>query len=197
MIANLAHCDRRMVYRYPLLLIVGLALAGVGANASAQTILLAGGFGGGGGETANAQYRVSGIVGESLSGVSLGPRIVHGTGFWFAAAGSVVGVANESESTPDEGIPARYQLDQNYPNPFNPSTLIRFGLPEDAQVELAVYNVLGRRVRVLVDRQLAAGWHTAVWDGRNVDGSPASSGLYLYQMRTENYSVTRRMMLVK
>lgn len=176
---------------------VGLLLTTCTPNSLAQTLLLTGGFGGGGGEAANAEFRLSGTVGEPFSGISLGPRINHGSGFWLAASGSLVGVSNEAGAGPGDGIPGRYQLDQNYPNPFNPSTTVRFGLPEDGHVEVSVYNVLGRKVRVLVDRQLPAGWHSVVWDGRNADGSAAASGLYLYQMRTEKFSATRRMMLVK
>lgn len=192
-----AFSSLRRSLRYGLLFSLGAMSAAAGLTASAQTMLLAGGFGGGGGETGNAEYRVSGVIGESFSGLSIGPRISHGSGFWLAAAGSLVGVSNEAEPVPGDEIPARYQLDQNYPNPFNPTTTIRFGLPEDAHVEIGVYNVLGRQIRRLVDRQMTAGWHSVSWDSRNADGSPAASGLYLYQMKTEKHTATRRMMLVK
>jgi hypothetical protein len=89
-------------------------------------------------------------------------------------------------------VPEAYRLDQNYPNPFNPSTSITFTLPEDARVELAVYDVLGRLVRVLSDGELAAGEHTVRFDAGTL-----SSGVYLLRMRTPQQTFTRTIQLAK
>ena len=85
----------------------------------------------------------------------------------------------------------------NYPNPFNPSTQISFDLPVQSRVRLEVFNILGRRVVVLVEATLPAGSHEAVWDGRNAGGSAVSSGVYLYRLTTEQWTQSRKMLLLK
>ncbi len=84
------------------------------------------------------------------------------------------------------------ELSQNYPNPFNPSTAIRFQLPASGITHLAVYDVLGREVSVLVDGSLAAGQHTATFDARSL-----TSGVYLYQLTSGGQTITKRMLLIK
>lgn len=83
-------------------------------------------------------------------------------------------------------IPETYVLKQNYPNPFNPSTTIRFGLPEAAEVSVRVYNVLGQQVAALVDGNLGAGSHEVVWDGKTTAGSPVSTGVYFYRLEARS-----------
>lgn len=82
----------------------------------------------------------------------------------------------------NRSAPSSFSLLQNYPNPFNPSTTIRIGLPEAADVTLVVYDLLGREVRTLVNGNLAAGDHEIVWNGINNAGSPAPTGVYFYRM---------------
>ena len=91
-----------------------------------------------------------------------------------------------------EAVPSSFALEGNYPNPFNPTTTIPFALPEASQVTLAVYDLLGRRVAVLVEREMAAGRHEAVFEAGHL-----SSGVYLVRMQTEGFSQVRRMTLVK
>jgi len=93
--------------------------------------------------------------------------------------------------------PKNYQLSQNYPNPFNPETAIRFEIPEATHVTLRIFNLLGQLVRVLVDEDKPAGYHTAVWDGRNDLGERVSSGIYWYQFRAGSYVLTKKMLLSK
>jgi len=96
-------------------------------------------------------------------------------------------------SAEDDGLVAQaFELEQNYPNPFNPSTEIRFTIPAAGQVQLTVYDVLGREVAVLVNRELAAGSHTATFDAAGL-----TSGMYLYRLETAGQQMTRSMMLVK
>lgn len=94
-------------------------------------------------------------------------------------------------------VPTTYALAQNYPNPFNPSTEISFGLPQASAVELAIYNVLGQNVRTLVNGKMEAGSHTVTWDGRDGSGSQVSSGVYFYRITANNYSATKKMLLLK
>ena len=93
--------------------------------------------------------------------------------------------------------PADYGLAQNSPNPFNPETTISFQAPDPGKVTLVVYNMLGQAVRTLVDGEIGAGTHTARWDGRDNLGRRVASGIYLYRMRAGEFSMVRRMALVK
>ena len=90
-----------------------------------------------------------------------------------------------------------YQLWQNSPNPFNSETSIRYYLPEAGKVTLEVWDVLGRRVRRLVDGHQRAGYHTVRWDGRDELGNEVSSGIYLYRIRCGDYTDLRKMLLVR
>ena len=79
-------------------------------------------------------------------------------------------------------LPQTYVLEPAYPNPFNPSTTIGYALPEASEVALEVYNVQGQRIRELVGGRQPAGWHAVVWDGRNSNGKPVPSGVYVVRM---------------
>ena len=100
------------------------------------------------------------------------------------------------EST-DSNLPTTYALSQNYPNPFNPNTQIAFDLPRKAHVTLDVYNVLGRKVATLVDKTLSQGSYVADWDGRSSGGQPIASGIYFYRLHTEQFTQTKKMVLLK
>ncbi len=88
--------------------------------------------------------------------------------------------------------PEKFELSQNYPNPFNPSTIIKFGLPEQSKVRLTVYNSLGEEVIELLNENMPAGHHQVKFDGSNL-----SSGLYFYKISTNNYVAVKKMMLMK
>ena len=94
-------------------------------------------------------------------------------------------------------VPDRTSLSQNMPNPFNPSTTIEYQIAEAGQVRLAIYNLLGQEVRVLVDVRNEAGHYTANWDGKDQLGRQVASGIYLYRLQAAGFSASRRMMLLK
>jgi YD repeat-containing protein len=96
----------------------------------------------------------------------------------------------------DTGLPARFALHANYPNPFNPATRIRYELPRQARVRLTVYDVLGRRLAVLVDAEQAAGRYEVAWNGRG-ERALAASGVYVYRLEAGDFVQTRPMVLVK
>jgi hypothetical protein len=93
--------------------------------------------------------------------------------------------------------PREFVLNQNYPNPFNPSTQIQFELPEQSQVKLSVYNLLGQQIAVLVDEIKNAGVHTVQWNGREASGRVVSSGIYLVKLEAGGQVKVRRMALLK
>ena len=94
-------------------------------------------------------------------------------------------------------LPSSYTLMQNYPNPFNPSTMIEFTLPTRAKTRLDVFNVLGQKVRTLVDGDLTAGVHHVEWNGRDGSGQMVASGVYFYRLQTADFVETKKMVLVK
>jgi Tol biopolymer transport system component len=96
-----------------------------------------------------------------------------------------------------EASPHGFAISGNYPNPFNPSTTISLKLPETGTVSLAVYDIIGRKVRDLVNGPLARGAHSLVWDGRDSAGRPVSSGVYLTLLTMNGKSTANRMLLSK
>jgi hypothetical protein len=97
-----------------------------------------------------------------------------------------------------DGLPKTFELTNNYPNPFNPSTTIQFGVPRNADVALVIYNVLGQRIRTLVDHeQRSAGRYSVVWDGRDEGGNTVGSGMYFYRLETGQVAIVKKMLMLK
>ena len=131
------------------------------------------------------------------------------TYFWKVIAKDTPGDTTESErfsfaTSPtatdieeSHAAPEQFALLQNYPNPFNPSTVIRFHLPVPGEVRLTIHNVIGHVVRTLVVGKMAAGTHSAVWDGRDAAGNSVASGLYFYRLRAGDFVRVRKMLLVQ
>lgn len=99
-------------------------------------------------------------------------------------------------------LPKVFALDQNYPNPFNPGTQIKYQLPVAAQVNLAIYNVLGRKVRTLVDGEKVAGFYSVQWDGLNDYKTKVGSGVYFVRIEARgtdsgNFVLTQKMTLLR
>jgi hypothetical protein len=93
--------------------------------------------------------------------------------------------------------PTEYDLKQNFPNPFNPTTTIKFALPRHTHAKLTVYDLLGRQVAALLDRDLPAGTHRVRWDGQSDSGSPLASGIYFYRLTYDHGSLSKKMLLLK
>ena len=97
----------------------------------------------------------------------------------------------------DNGIPNAFALHGNYPNPFNPTTQIRFDLPYRSNVNIHIYNMLGQKVKVFSMPNTPHGRHAITWNGTNQKGQALSAGVYLYQMISEDFVKTRKMILLK
>lgn len=106
-------------------------------------------------------------------------------------------IAKENAMENEVAIPNDFMLFPNYPNPFNPSTEIEYGLPIASDVNLTIYNILGQKVKTLVDEPMPAGYHIAKWDGRNESGVPAATGIYLYRIQAGDYVESKKMLLLK
>jgi hypothetical protein len=96
------------------------------------------------------------------------------------------------ESKPAEDFPATYALEQNYPNPFNPTTDITFALPRGGHVVLQVLDLLGREIATVADGWQSAGIHRVRFNAEGL-----SSGIYVYRLRTEEFTATRKMTILK
>ncbi|MBD3162567.1 MAG: T9SS type A sorting domain-containing protein, partial [Candidatus Eisenbacteria bacterium] len=122
-------------------------------------------------------------------------------------AGADVGTLNEwcvrftygggATAVEEIELPATLSLAANRPNPFHPQTAIRFALPRAERIDLAVFDVAGRRVATLAEGVTGAGYHTVHWTGRDDNGLPVSGGIYLYRLRTSEREITRKMVLLK
>lgn len=93
--------------------------------------------------------------------------------------------------------PTEFELSQNYPNPFNPGTQIEYTLQKRAQVNLEIYNLLGQKVKTLVDDYQSVGAHQILWDGKNEQDKSVASGIYFYKLEVNGVSQTKRMVLLK
>jgi hypothetical protein len=128
---------------------------------------------------------------------------------WFIDEVSVIPVVETAVAENESAPPERFALHQNYPNPFwseatssarsggNPATVIQYELPKPAQVKLAIYNLLGEKIRTLVEANQPVGMKQATWDGRDAHGQHVSSGVYFYRLEAGEFTMTRRLVLMK
>jgi hypothetical protein len=94
-------------------------------------------------------------------------------------------------------IPEVFALHQNYPNPFNPITTIQYDLPDQSQVEIIIFDIMGREVKILVNQKQDFGFKSVVWDATNNLGQPVSAGMYLYRISAGDFHQVKKMILLK
>lgn len=141
------------------------------------------------GEDGAVSIAVSNSGNVYVTGFSYGSQ--NGSNYTTIKYSQTLGGKPLNGSNPE--TPDRFSLSQNYPNPFNPETKIKFDIPDNAQnVRLSVYDALGKEIEQLVNEQLNPGSYEINW---NASGYP--SGVYFYTIKTDNYSDTKKMMLVK
>ena len=166
-----------------------------GYQIQAQTALQYSQFGGGSTHLEGGTKGLSGTIGQPFAGSS--DRVL--SGFWFVTGpGAIVTSVEDNVSGSENNTkPDRYRLRQNYPNPFNPSTTITYDIPRASRIRVEIFDSLGRRLRILIDSDVAAGSYSAVWDGRDSNGGMVATGLYFYQLVTPLYTHTRKMVFIK
>jgi hypothetical protein len=113
------------------------------------------------------------------------------------APGEIITIKNNSINklmvlSGEIGVPIEYALEQNYPNPFNPSTVIKFSVPEATNVTLTIYNTLGQKITELVNTKLEAGRYSYQWEANS-----AATGIYIYELRTDDFVSMKKMVLLK
>jgi hypothetical protein len=109
----------------------------------------------------------------------------------FNTGNGVTGITDEFE------LPALYSLEQNYPNPFNPTTTIKYSLPENSFVTIRIYDMLGREVNTLVNKEMTAGNHSINWNGEDYSGMKVTSGTYIYRITSGKFTSVKKMVLIK
>ncbi len=118
--------------------------------------------------------------------------------YFVSGGGTANGIMNIYKDSTATGVeqlsenPQAFKLYQNYPNPFNPSTTIKFDLPSSGYTALKVYDMLGREVARLVNEELSTGSYEYTWNAQSF-----TSGIYFYELKTKEYSLRKKMMLIK
>ncbi len=107
------------------------------------------------------------------------------------------GILTTSVENSVTGIPETFDMLQNYPNPFNPQTAIVYDIAKAGQVSLSIYNVLGQKIRTLVDGLQNASRHTVQWDGKDDNGAQVTSGIYFYRIHAQGFTQVKQMLLLK
>ena len=146
------------------------------------------------GASSGANTSVLSSAGELLVGLSEGDNTRTESGFLV-----VVLQQQQSALALDEvgGLPSAYSLHQNYPNPFNPATTIRFDLPKATDIQIVVYDLLGREVAQLLNQHLEPGFHELLWNGRDRTGRELPTGMYIVLLATPEYTKSIKMLLLK
>ena len=143
--------------------------------------------GNGGGIQTNSSYILLGTLGQSSIGKGENTINQSQAGFWSMYYQNII-----SKVEDDDIFPNQFMLEQNYPNPFNPSTIIKFGIPERANVVIKIYDILGSEVITLINQEMDIGWYEVQFNASNY-----SSGIYIYRMQAGNYISTKKMLMVK
>lgn len=99
--------------------------------------------------------------------------------------------------TDRQEVPLEFDLGQNYPNPFNPITNLKYQVPKTCDIKIEIYNILGQRVKTLIDTKIDAGYHKAVWNGANEYGLPVATGVYICRFVALDYQKTIKMLVLR
>jgi hypothetical protein len=136
----------------------------------------------------SASYASNGTLGQPtpIGAGTAGGKTLR-AGFW-GQGGPVTGAGE---------IPPAFRLSQNYPNPFNPVTTIEYALPRRCRVDVAIYDVGGRRIRRLVHGERAPGRHRDIWDGTDERGGRVATGVYFYRLKAGSFVSVKKMVLLK
>ncbi|MFC1608487.1 T9SS type A sorting domain-containing protein, partial [Candidatus Latescibacterota bacterium] len=97
----------------------------------------------------------------------------------------------------EDSSPKAFGLSQNYPNPFNNTTCINYEMPESSHITITIYSLLGQKIKVLVDEIMPRGIHDVSWDGTDGNGLSVTSGMYIYQLRSINSVVAKKLILIQ
>ncbi len=151
--------------------------------------------GGGAMWDSTTSYKLSSSLAQSIIGGPIGVDTILYTGFWNPWVVETSPVEWEEEDLTLR--PEEFDLRQNYPNPFNPITVIQYALPKAFEVKIEIYNILGQKVRHLLDELQEPGYKTVQWDGKDDSGVEVSSGVYFYKIEAGDFVECKKMTLLK
>jgi hypothetical protein len=145
------------------------------------------------------------VPNNDVTAVSIRPRSWHvftGTAYYddfavYEILEAPVSVPGGRDPNTGEGIAREFRLLQNYPNPFNPATVIEYYLPMETDVRLDVYNMLGQRVKTLVNEVQSAGTYSVTWNATDINNLGVASGVYIYKLQAGDSVLTRKMVLIR
>jgi hypothetical protein len=143
-------------------------------------------FGNGGGILNSAGFQSSTTLGQTFIGSTGNASYNSFSGYWYSV-NVFVGLVRE-----DDQYPKRFELYQNYPNPFNPVTKIKYAVPKATHVRVEIYNVLGQRVRTLVNEEKQPGFYIV-----DFNASSLASGFYIYRLEASGFSSVKKMTVTK
>jgi hypothetical protein len=123
---------------------------------------------------------------------TIGP-VIRADAVKFQLIQEVSGIENKF----NDDIPSQYKLSQNYPNPFNPVTKIDFQLPVKGNVKIEIFNAIGERVKILINSEYSAGYHSINWQGADGIGKSVSSGVYFYRLQAGDFIQTKKMIFMR
>lgn len=106
-------------------------------------------------------------------------------------------IPTSAEDAEPTRLPTEFALSQNFPNPFNAETTMEFSLERSERIRIDVFDILGRRIRKLVDERMSPGVNAIVWDGRDDDGRTVASGTYFYRLAAGSFVETKKMVMIK
>jgi hypothetical protein len=151
--------------------------------------------GGGAMWLSTTSYKLCSSLSQSITGVQEGASYKLYTGYWnpWVVEASPV----EWEESDFSQRPTDFALRQNYPNPFNPITVIQYSLPKSSFVKIEIYNILGQKVRTLLEEPQELGYKTIQWDGEDDSGVEVSSGVYFYKIEAGTFVECKKMTLLK
>jgi hypothetical protein len=172
----------RLQGRVPAVLLVVLVLA---LPAFAQYQINQSVIGSGAADVSGGSYQMLGTVGQPVIGVTSGGSYINEIGFWYMPGWIITGVGEDE-------LPLLTFFGQNFPNPFNPVTTLSYGLVAPAHVEIKIYDVAGREVRTLVERDMEPGRYQATLDANGLAG-----GVYFARMAAGEFVETRKLVLLK
>jgi hypothetical protein len=168
--------------------IICAAIAFIHGSASGQSSQITwSDFSGAFGTSASGNTVVTSSAGFSFSGETQNESSEIMSGFLIDYNMIITGIEDNQSI-----LPSVYRLNQNYPNPFNPSTIINYQIPEQGFVTIKVYDILGKEIKTLVNENKPVGSYNI-----RFNASDLSSGIYIYQIRVNNFVQSRKMMLMK
>ena len=148
----------------------------------------------GGTKMTSSGYILRGSFGQPTIGKISSANYIAYIGFWHPYP---IGPGIEEDLLFSRSIPIVFSLSQNYPNPVTRSTTIKYGLPQETDVDIRVFNSAGQQIRTLVKENQDPGYYKVNWDLRGVSGDQMPSGVYFYRIRAGNFVQTRKMVILR